>query len=288
MALVLQRPEEIVSSGLARWGIYGENGVGKTTFLTTIPTHELPLLVVSADDENVKPLRGMQNVAIAKVTRWDDLAEVLKLLQDGLLLRDGRPDPDVLSGKKKFFRVVAFDTWSRLQGLAIHKVTGYEIARPGQEINYLTHVPKTPRDFREWGQVGALSSEWARYFMRLPIHTIFLFQENTREPKFEGDPIVTAPALTPEALRGIKEALELIGRLYVVRKEPGDGLPVSPADRLRQIDPTTIERRMLLLGKHERYFAKGPTHALGYVVEDPTWARLAASLSAAPTRAEEG
>lgn len=268
MALSLLRPDEVSSARLARWGIYGENGVGKTTFLSTIPP-SIPTLVVSADDENVKPLRGLDHVRVCKVRTWQDVCELF------LEIRRITESQDFKEGKAKFFKLIAFDTWTRIQDLALGHVVGYEAAESGREKDYISRIPKRPRDWDQWAQVGSLSGEWLRYFIRLPLHVIFLFQEMTHRPRFEQDIIVTEPALRPEALASAKEALDIIGRLYVTSSEQGGNLDLSGE---RSISPHTKEQRMLLLGKHPRYFAKGPTHKLGYVVESPTWQKIATIL----------
>jgi hypothetical protein len=111
----------------------------------------------------------------------------------------------------------------------------------------------------------------------LPLHVIFLFQEMTRQPKFENDILETTPALTPAALREVRATLELIGRLYVDLGSDDGVLTVdagSESENLRKINPNAVETRRLLLGKHPRYFAKGPTAKLGYTVANPTWDAL--------------
>src|SRR5438128_12531556 len=101
--------EDVASSRLARIGLYADNGVGKTTFLTTVPGRGL---VVSADQENVKPLKGhADHIRIWKMNDWNDLDDILHLLQ----------------GKDTPFEWCAFDTWSRVQDMAINAVVGYEL-----------------------------------------------------------------------------------------------------------------------------------------------------------------
>jgi hypothetical protein len=138
-------------------------------------------------------------------------------------------------------------------------------------------IPKNPHDWRGWGQVGALCSEWQRNFNMLPVNICYLMQEQDRRQ--EGETTTrTGPRLTPEALKGIRDSLEVLGRLYV-DLAPGDsnteeGMPpplnlsLDPADH---IDPNLREIRRLFIGQHERYIAKGPTHILGRVVTNPTW-----------------
>lgn len=266
MPLQISKAEDITSAGLARWGLYGENGVGKTTFLRSLcrcedgkpDPHCVPTLVVSADQENVKPLRGAKHIRVAKLDQWQQLKDVLLFVKS-----DKCP-----------YKALAFDTWTRLQALAINMVIGYEPKTDEEVLKFIVSAPKIPRGFEAWQQVGALSAEWMRYFMRTPLHVIFLLQEQGKE---EDGETKVGPALTRSALVAAKESLELVGRLYV-EQEGGSDLNLEETST-KGIDIGTKEVRKLLLGKHPRYFAKGPTHLLGYVVDNPDWPTLAKSLN---------
>lgn len=301
MSLRIVSPEEVAVANRARWGFYGLHGSGKTTFLSTIPWR---LLVISADDENVKPLFGHRNIKVAKVNKWEDMAAVLQYLHNGLA------DPEVKSGKKPFFEGIAFDTMSRLQELAANMIVKYDPEAALSDLaTYVKVAPRLPKGYDPWQQVGALAGEWLRYFERLPLHVIVMFQEQKREPK-EGsvlsEPII-GPAMTPEALyKHIMPTLEIVGRLYVDTKAKpegatleGDGsdstesgalslddsdLDDKPASPLA-INRNVEETRYLLLGKRPPFLTKGPTHRLGYVVENPTWDKLAVALQPEPVAA---
>lgn len=314
MPITIQPAEQIRTSKYARWGISGQNGTGKTKFLSTIPS-DLLTLVVSADDENTQPLMGRPHIAVAKIEVWEDVADILSMLQnpsgtplfrtflreiaatpEGKELAQKRlADPDVKAGKAPFWQVIGFDTWTRMQALAMNMIVGYKMIRPGDEAKYISKAPPALRGFDGWRQVGELAGEWMRYFQRQPIHTIFLMQEARRDSKFEDEPAMIAPALTPVALAHAKDTLSLIGRLYVVTQpadSPGqNGAASTEATAALELDlsatkenPLVIrenvkEVRKLLVGKHEQYFTKGDSATLGYVVTDPTWSKLAKTLA---------
>jgi hypothetical protein len=127
----------------------------------------------------------------------------------------------------------------------------------------------------------------------LPLHMLYLLQEQDRVRDIEGD-VKTGPRLTPEALKGIRDSLEILGRLYVDLQAPnapstngttGEPLPPSldvvPADRHNTgIEPNVKEVRRLFIGQHDRYIAKGPTHLLGRVIDDPSWDKIVPPLMA--------
>lgn len=309
MTLQLLRPEDITTAALARWGIYGENGVGKSTLLSTVclcqeggnPDDCRMTLVVSADQENIKPYLGKPHITVAKVFVWDDTVDVHMMLARGVkhplvlgFIRDaitaGGPRKEafarrlaadgVKEGASPFFQLAGFDTWTRMQALAAHKLVGAEVIAPEDTVRWLTTPPTTPRGYELWDKIGKLAADGMRSFNRLPVHTVYLLQEMSTKDKAEIERIV--PALTPSALREVIALLELVGRLYVPFEKGGDTTTVTADDLAptanRRIDPNFREERLLLLGKHELYFAKGPTHKLGYVVEQPSWATLAKSL----------
>lgn len=268
MSIDVRKPEEISSANFLKAGIYGFNGTGKTTLTATI---DVPTLVVSADVENIKPYieanaRGGK-FRVFKPTDWDGLLKVYMLL-----LRGKHP-----------FEAVVFDTWTRMQGLAIYKITGYKPADEKEISKYIAKIPSTPKGYDNWQQVGALAAEWMSNFLRLPMHVVFLMQEQYRERE-EGDEKVgrIGPALTPWAQRAAMESLEMVGYLYVdIEEEAVETMDLDTATTpsRRTINPNAKEVRRLLLGHHPHYMSKGPTHKLGYVVTNPTWPALAAALS---------
>ena len=248
-----------------RMGIYGPNGAGKTTFASTIPDTER-VLYISVDDENIRPVVHLKHFRVVKVRKWDHLL----LVYQGLVAQKG-------------ITAVVWDTWSRIQDLAVGKVTGYEPSDPAKLSQYINQIPRSPSGWAGWGQVGALCSEWQRNFNMLPMHMLYLLQEQDRRREVEQD-VYTAPRLTPEALKGIRDSLEILGRLYVDLAPPdtkdNQEVPTFSVDgpAADRIDPNVREIRRLFIGQHERYIAKGPTDILGRVIDNPTWAKVVPPL----------
>lgn len=258
---------EVYSSGLARWGIYGKNGVGKTTFLSTIPD-DIPTLVASCDAENVKPLADKSNILVSKVSEWQDLDDILELARA----------LEVRAKRSGVTACVAFDTWTRFQGYCMNHLSGFKLVEPGQEAKYILDAPRLPKGYETWQQIGSLMGTWLEYFSRLDVHLVFLLQELDRHPQHEADILVTEPVLTPSALARSFDSLEMVGRLYVDLQSGQDVLSAIDDGAKRGINPNAKEVRRLLLGHHPRYRTKGDTKQLGYVVEEPTWEKLAVTL----------
>jgi AAA domain-containing protein len=261
---LLPRPaEQIAKSQYFRGGWYGLNGVGKTTLLSTV---DKQWWVVSADRENVKPYLGLPNVRIIVMHEWNDLDDILHMAK--------------IASKQGKLAGIGFDTWSRIQAHAFNHIARAKIIDPEDEAAialYMEEGPRLPKGWEAWQQVGSLMAAWMDFFTGLPLHTVFLMQELTDRPKFENDILRTGPMLRPEAFNRAFESLELLGRLYVAIDEGGIPDPNDP--NRREINPTAQEKRMLLIGAHPRFRAKGPSRELGYCIENPDWAKVTAHLN---------
>lgn len=274
--LELLRPEELVHGDHERIGVYGLNGAGKSSFLASYPAKNgdgVPsLLVASADRENVRPYAGHAHIRIVKLRSWDDLAALLRFCQAGCANRDKTGKP--------FFTGLGFDTWTRIQALEIAKKAGFKPPEPGQEAAFIDRAPGQPRGYDAWNEVGALAAQWMSYFNELPMDVCYLFQEQGREDERRPEGFTVGPALTALADRATRDALNVFGRLYVALETDTVDL-LTPTDgngkAAPTIDPDAKEARWMLLGQHGPYFAKGPTHALGHAVRNPTWQKIAAA-----------
>lgn len=270
MPIEILKPQQITALTHLRAGIYGRNGVGKSTLGASI--EGLNTLVVSVDDENIRPYVDKPNIRIAKIRRWRDVIDVY----------------DIVNNPKANIQAIVWDTWSRVQDLALGHVCAYEPADPQKLRDYIERIPKSPDGWKGWGQIGALCSEWQRNFNVLPVHALYLMQEQDREQReTDATTMQTGPRLTPYALAGIRDSVEILGRLYVeVESAPtGEAVPEVPTFELGDgRTPSTFipeearEVRKLFIGQHERYLAKGPTHLLGRIVRDPTWPKLTEPL----------
>lgn len=268
MPLTILQPKDILALDHLRIGIYARNGVGKSTLASSI---DVNTLVISVDDENVRPYMNKPNIRVAKIRRWTDVMDVY----------------DIISNPKSQIQALVWDTWSRIQDLALGYVCGYEPSDPAKLRAYIERIPKTPQGWQGWNQIGALCSEWQRNFNLLPVHAMYLMQENDRENRLgdEVATITTGPRLTPYALQGIRDSVEILGRLYVdvdTNKEGSDD-DAPPIIELEEGKSSVIpenarEVRKLFIGQHDRYIAKGPTHVLGRIVRDPTWLKLTEPL----------
>lgn len=267
MTLNLVKPESVVSSAYARWLIYGPNGAGKSTLAATIPR---PMMVISALGENMAPyapanivkVNGveMPDVVINEVGDWDQIHETFMMLRTG----------------KTPFKSVVFDTLTRIMGFYLNKLAGVSLSGD-QVISYLKSSPtRKAANFDTWRDLGEQSVRTVMLYNQLPMHTLYLAQEDTKQVGHEVDVIETAPVLSPASWKGVKDIVHLVGRLYVAEDNAGSML--VPTDNVRAINPNRKDKRMLLVGQHDRFFSKGDSQTLGYCVENPCWDNLSKVL----------
>lgn len=288
------RPEDLILTDKISMGAYGKNGMGKTTFLSTVD-EDIPTLVAYAGGEpGLKVIRGKPHIWVVQVDKWSDLGEVYELVSTPgaptklmeMLKASVAADPrrrDVVqkrisnpafrAGKEPFFGAVGIDTWTRMQALALSEITGQDTPEEGTEAEFISEAPRLPKGYDAWQKIGSLTGQWIRYFARLPIHKIFLFQEQDRHPKFEGDgEVTTSMALTPSALVVPMEILEIVGRIYVVLEDETGKIMEDNQPGTVRLDRKEV--RYLFIGKDTRYFAKGDTQKMGRAIRDPSWKKI--------------
>ena len=260
-------PSDLVVEQYARWGWYGEQGVGKSTLAATVAN--APgidrALIINIEGESLDAYKPhADKIKVVRIYRWDQLAEVLILLRS----------------KANPFQAVIFDSWP--SRLAIMKIAGIDLS--SEEAADLIRNPhklsisakKGQDNYQLWQDVASLQYTTYVSFADLPAHLALIFQPEEREKNGE---VHCGPALSPQTAQLIRPQLKLCGYLYA---EP-DELVTD----IKEVSPDTIRPRRLLVDKHPYFFAKGPSHVLGATVLNPTWSKLSKSLGAAPMEIEE-
>lgn len=258
MTLQLVKPEGVVASKYARWMIYGNNGTGKSTLARTMPK---PLMVISALGENMTPYAGQDDIVINLLDDWDKIHETFQFLRS----------------KDNPFKSVVFDTLTRIMGFYLDKIQG--VRRSGVEWGaYLrSGKPSTiKRDWSTWENLGFMATQVVFDFNQLPMHTLYLCQEDTRQPEYEHATLEIRPMLSPASWKGVKDIVHLLGRLYV--EEVTGGVIAPSQNGIRAINRQRKDQRVLLIGQHEPYSSKGDTETLGFAVVNPSWDNLKAAL----------
>ena len=177
--------------------MYGVGGVGKTYLLSTMPKKGLVIDVPQVEG-GTSVLSHTKNIMVLPVTRWEEIDDAFKYLRHA----------------KHDYSWVAIDTMTAMQELAKRRAVQ---DRAGD----ISIDPKITT-MQDWGKIGNLMGEMIFKFRTLPIHVIFLAQENTRETT--GMPAVYEPAVAPATMQTLLPSLSLCGRLTVVEVEKNDSM----------------------------------------------------------------
>jgi len=181
-------------------------------------------------------------IDVFQASRWEDLHDIEQYLRY----------------ESHGYSWVGVDTITATQVLAVRK-TIHE-----RELSADAHIISMP----EWGKVGELAGEFYLRFRQLPLHVIFLAQEQMRDG--EGGMPEYQPSISPGSLLKLQPAMFLMGRLYTREVEsatPG-GHEVS------------VERR-LRVGPHQGAMTKVralPGRSLPAVIRNPDLGRIFAYI----------
>jgi hypothetical protein len=172
--------------------IYGEHGVGKTTFAAKGPNPLFLMIEPTGDDS----LLGHPTAKKVEVFHWTDLEPVYAYLMQ--------------PNTSKTFQTLVVDTLSEMQELAIRKVIG----KTGRtDRSRLITDESKQLTMQQWGEVGRYMSEIIRKLILLSdrYHVILLgqlkMQTDERGNKYLG------PDLSPASIKPAERLLSIIGQL---------------------------------------------------------------------------
>ena len=204
------------SADLRRVGvcIYGRGGVGKTTLLGTMPGKGLIIDVPQVEGGTSVLSDKADKIEVLPVVQWNDLDEAYRHLKGG--------DHE--------YKWSAIDTIGACQELAKRKVISE------RDLNADPHTVS----MQEWGKIGQLMAELFYKFRLLPMNTILLAQEKSRELEEGGREY--QPAVSPMSLEALLPPQHLVARLYVWQTQDDKG--------------ETIWERRLRTAPHQMYLTK--------------------------------
>lgn len=214
--------------------IYGEPGAGKTYLVGTAPK---PLFV---DVEGGTMTIRDRDIAVVKVTSWEDLEEVL----------------DNLEAKTK--------GWEKYESLCLDSITEVQTLLHEQLLKEGAANSSRSRDpdvmeMQDWGKSLVRMQRVMRRFRDLPMHVFMtsLSEEGLDNAK----QLRVRPALQGRMAMLLPAIMDVVGYLYT------------------ETDAEDELHRMLLVQQMGKYIAKDRTGNLGTVIQDPTAEGLIAGLS---------
>lgn len=226
--------------------IYGESGVGKTTFAATAPR---PILWLDSEGGTAS-IGDTSDIFVAKVDSLDTFREAVVYLQQN-------------EGK---FKTVVIDSFSETQAHILKEVMRAVVKNDPTRDEFLPQ-------FQEWGRVTGVMREIARAFRDLPLNTIVtaLTREDTDDLTGR---VKIRPRLSPTLADELPAFMDVTGYLYTVTAKGGEvgsgGVDAESDDEKKA--PEVV--RNLLLQPTGKYAAKlrapsgsnPPTH-----LKDPTF-----------------
>lgn len=174
--------------------IYGEPGVGKTTFASTAPR---PMLWLEAEG-GTHSIADTEGIDIVKVSGLDSYREVLSFLYE---------NPDK-------YKTVVIDSLTETQA-AILKEIMQNVAKDDFSRNEF--MPQ----FAEWGQVTGQMRAIARAFRDLPMHSVITALVREDKDELTGKTRIK-PRLTPALAEELPAFMDACLYMYAATPKKGE------------------------------------------------------------------
>lgn len=195
--------------------VYGESGVGKTTFASSAPR---PILWLESEG-GTSSIGDKKDIDIARVTSLDTYREALQMLL-------GQPDA---------YKTVVLDSFTETQAGILKEIMRAAVAQDDSRDEF------SPL-FSEWGRLTGVMREIARGFRDLPMHTIITALQREDTDELTGR-VKVRPRLSPALADELPGYMDAVGYLYakgdVIDKKAAaaDG-EESPIERIMLLRPT--------------------------------------------------
>ena len=226
--------------------IYGEPGVGKTTFAATAPR---PILWLEAEG-GTHSIADTEGIDIVRVEGLESYREVLKYLH-------ANPDK---------YKTVVIDSLTETQAAMLKEI----MRRAAKEdLSRNEFMPQ----FAEWGQVTGVMREIARAFRDLPMNTVITALTREDKDELTGRTRVR-PRMTPALSEELPAFMDACLYLYAATPKAGEaGSEGVNADD----DGVTIVRNALLkpTGKYTAKVRAPRGRDVPDFVTDPTFDAIA-------------
>lgn len=198
------------------WVVYGKNGTGKTTLLSTAEG----VLILAAEDGTLSIRSKADKAKKIRIDTWEKLEAVYWLLKDGKVTKDGI---EIKTASGKFLvRYVAIDTVTKLAEVCMRKVV---LGEKEKDIN--KDVIK--RTMRDWGDMSEKMKYWLQLFEELPVQRVWLFQETSNTDDPESEEFSIFPAINKSIRTYVLSEADIIARTYIAKTDKGVQYRLSAA-----------------------------------------------------------
>ena len=191
------------------WVIYGKNGTGKTTLLSTADD----MLILAAEDGTLS-IRGKAKTAKKlKIDTWDKLEAVYWLLKNGEPAKGGGIRIRTAGGDFTV-KYLAIDTVTKLAEVCMRNtVLGDKASDPSRDI--------LKRTLKDWGDSTERMKYWLQQFEELPIQRVWIFQENSNSDDVDSEEYSIFPAINKGLRTYVLSEADIIARTYIAKGELG-------------------------------------------------------------------
>jgi hypothetical protein len=226
--------------------IYGDPGVGKTTFGVTAQAHELTreVLLVSIEGGELAVTDaeavGIPSIPdMAELTKYEQFQQVFWYLQKG-----DHP-----------YKTVVIDTLSELQRMNLDSIVGRQLNKAsGSGAKHQDLDDIWQEDF---GTSAGQMSRLVRSFRSLPMNVVFTCHAASKVDAAKNETVF--PALTPKLRGFVIGYVDVVGYMFTQSVQAPNG---APAGTLRR----------MLFRPTQKFLAKDrtPGEKLGMVMDNPT------------------
>lgn len=218
------------------WVIYGKNGTGKTTLLSTADN----MLILASEDGTLSIRGKADNAMKVKVDDWSTVEGVYWLLKGGKQTKGGI---EINTASGKFLvKYLAIDTVTRLVDVAMREVILGEKAKDSSK-------DVLRRTQSNWGEMNEKMKYWLQKFKELPIQNVWLHQEMSNSTAdIDSDEFSISPALNPGLSTYILSEADVIARMYIANTPSGISYRINASpnatyvtkDRTRKLNKAPI------------------------------------------------
>lgn len=198
------------------WCIYGKNGTGKTTLLSTTDG----MLVLAAEDGTMSIKDKSKGIAKKlRIDTWEKFEQVYWLLMKGTRVKDRKTKKIIgieipVKGGKFLVKSIGIDTIDRLVEVCMRNVVLGEKEKDADK----DVLKKT---LRNWGDMGEKLKFWLQQFEELPVQRVYLCQEASNSENVDSDEFSIYPALNQSVRKYVMSEADIIARLYIIKGDKG-------------------------------------------------------------------
>ena len=191
------------------WLIYGKNGTGKTTILSTVEG----MLILAAEDGTLSIRDKAKGKAMKiKIDTWEKVEGVYWMLKSGKR-KDGGIAINTKSGEF-IVKSLGIDTVTKMIEVCMRNVILGE-----KETDADKDVLK--KTLRNWGDTTEKMKYWLQQFKELPIQKVWLFQESANAEDLDSDEYTIFPASSKSIRLYAMAEADVIARTYIVKQDKG-------------------------------------------------------------------